>query len=69
MLAGSLQFQGLVAMRYIDEPQIYLNPKKVSKSLQVALKCLLLSNQKDIPKRGMTLTIQKPKGTTSGTAL
>ena len=56
-------------MRYIDEPQIYLNPKKVSKSLQVALKCLLLSNQKDILKRGMTLTIQKPKGTTSGTAL
>ena len=51
-------------MRYIDEPQIYLNTKNVSKSLQIATKWLLLSNQKKILKRGMTYTIQKPKGTT-----
>ena len=40
-----MQFQGLVDMRYIDEPQIYLNTKKFRKSLQVAETCLLLSNQ------------------------
>ena len=36
---ATLEFQGLVAMRYLDYPQIYLNPRKVSKSLQVAPKC------------------------------
>ena len=50
----SLQCQGLVAMRFVDYAQIYLNPQKVRNCLQPAPKSLLLSNQKKILKRGMT---------------
>ena len=60
----ALQFQELVAMRYIEWPDIYLNPKKISNSLQLAPKYLLLSNQKTILKRGMAFTKKKPKDTT-----
>ena len=60
-----LKNQGLMAIRHKYNPQIYLNPKKVGKSLHVEPKYLLLSNQKKITKRGKTLTIQKPKGMTS----
>ena len=45
-----LQFQGLVAMGYIDYAEIYVLPKKVSKSMQVATKHLFLMTQKKIKK-------------------
>ena len=48
-------------MRHIDQPQIYLNPKKVSKSLQVAPNCPNC-NQKKVLKLGITYTKQNPKG-------
>ena len=54
-----LQLQGLVAMSYIDCPQIWINRKKAAsrcKPLQAKLLSLLLSNQKEILKRGMTWT-------------
>ena len=51
-------------MRFIDKPQISLNPKKSRKPLQDEFSSLLLSNQKEILKRGMTWTEQKLKGTT-----
>ena len=51
-------------MRYLDYPQIYLNPKKTSKALQDDFLSLLLSNQNSILERGMVLSKQKRKGIT-----
>ena len=59
-----LQLEGLVAMRYIELPHVCLNPKKVSSPCKPIFLSLLLSNQKEIMKRGMTWTEQKTKGTT-----
>ena len=54
-----------MAMRYIEKPQTCQNPPpKSRKLLQAKFLSLLPSNQKEILKKGMSWTKQKPKGPT-----
>ena len=66
---SALQYQGMVAIDYIDEAQIHLMDKRGCKSLQVAPKYLLLSNRQRIVKKRHNFEekrkkiIKKNKGT------